>query len=254
MADHNYLSDPKNLSLLLEDDVDDETFLRNAPARTRRCHGFDDVDQNCQQLLQRRKEIEEGTVQSSEKSVLLLKDSEPIGVTTAEKFIRQKEQVERTEKELDDINSALKVDQKSLNNMKSLLESLKNNLSDKSLDVPPIPSTQMSESSSSGSPASSNTLEQMQNDMSNSYSSTMIRSDDNSLKDVRATNDRVTKQNLEQNPSEMSGLLAKLKHLAIDLNKKIKSQNDLIDNIIDKTEKVDTLQQQNKDTLDLLKE
>jgi synaptosomal-associated protein 29 len=85
MAGHNYLSDPKNPFFSLEDDVDDETFLRNAPARMGRYHGFDnDIDQNRQQLLQRRKEIEERTVQSSERSVSLLRDSEQIGVATAE--------------------------------------------------------------------------------------------------------------------------------------------------------------------------
>ncbi|XP_011163236.1 synaptosomal-associated protein 29 [Solenopsis invicta] len=259
MAGHNYLSDPKNPFFSLEDDVDDETFLRNAPARTGRYHGFDnDIDQNRQQLLQRKKEIEERTVQSSERSVSLLRDSEQIGVATAEELIRQKEQLQRTEKRLDDINSTLRFSQKHIQGIKSVFGSLKNYLSGKSLDAPPIPSTKLSESSSSGSvtsPALSNTLEQIQNDMSNSYSSTMIRRnyDDNSLEDVKPTNDRVTRV-LEQNLTEMSGSLARLKHLAIGLSEEIDSQNDLIDNITDKTEKADiTLQQQNKDMLHLLK-
>jgi len=105
------------------------------------------------------------------------------------------------------------------------------------------------------SPALSNTLEQIQNDMSNSYSSTMIRAsyDDHSLEDVKPASDRVTRV-LERNLSEMSGSLARLKHLAIGLSEEIDSQNDLIDNITDKTEKADImLQQQNKDMLHLLK-
>lgn len=93
MAGHNYLSDPKNPFFSLEDvdDVDDETFLRNAPARTApagRYQNFDnDVMQKRQQLLQRKKEIEERTVQSSERSVSLLRDSEQIGVATAEVIV-----------------------------------------------------------------------------------------------------------------------------------------------------------------------
>lgn len=83
----------------------------------------------------------------------------------------------------------------------------------------------------------------------------MIREnyDDHDLEDVKPANDRVTRA-LEQNLSEMSGSLARLKHLAIGLSEEIGSQNDLIDNITDLTDKAHiTLQQQNKDMLHLLK-
>lgn len=261
MASHNYLSDPKNPFFSLEDDVDDETFLRNAPVRALpagRYQNFNnDITQKRQQLLQRKKEIEERTIQSSERSVSLLRDSEQIGVATAEELIRQREQLQRTEKRLDDINSTLRFSQKHIQGIKSVFGSLKNYLSGKSLDAP-IPSTKLSESSSSGSitsPALSNTLEQVQSNISNSYSSTKIKEsyNDNNLEDVRPAGDRVTKA-LEQNLCEMSGSLARLKHLAIGLSEEIDSQNDLIDNITDKTERADILlQQQNKDMLHLLK-
>ncbi|XP_077256281.1 synaptosomal-associated protein 29kDa [Temnothorax americanus] len=261
MAGHNYLSDPRNPFFSLEDDVDDETFLRNAPARTApggRYRNLDnDVAQKRQQLSQRKKEIEERTVQSSERSISLLRDSEQIGVATAEELIRQKEQLRRTEKRLDDINGTLRFSQKHIQGIKSVFGSLKNYLGGKSLDAP-IPSTKLSESSSSGSvtsPALSNTLEQIQNDTSTSCSSTTMRAsyDDRGLEDVKPASDEVTRV-LEQNLSEMSGSLARLKHLAIGLSEEIDSQNDLIDNIADKTEKADiTLRQQNKDMLHLLK-
>lgn len=166
--------------------------------------------------------------------------------------------MQRTEKRLDDINSTLRFSQKHIQGIKSVFGSLKNYLSGKSLDAP-IPSTKLSESSSSGSVTSpnvlSNTLEQVQNNMSNSYSSPKIRDnyDDNQIEDTRPASDRVTKA-LEQNLNEMSGSLAKLKNLAIGLSEEIDLQNDLIDNITDKTDKADILlQQQNKDMLHLLK-
>ena len=88
MAGHNYLSNPKNPFFSLEDDVDDETFLYNAPARNYPAghySNFDnDLTQKREELLQRKKEIEERTIQSSERSVSLLRDSEQIGVATAE--------------------------------------------------------------------------------------------------------------------------------------------------------------------------
>ena len=261
MAGHNYLSDPKNPFFSLEDDIDDETFLKSAPVRTLPAGHYqnfdDDMTHKRQQLLQRKKEIEERTIQSSERSVSLLRDSEQIGVATAEELIRQKEQLQRTEKRLDDINSTLRFSQKHIQGIKSVFGSLKNYLSGKSLDAP-IPSTKLSESSSSGSitsPALSNTLEQVQSNISNSYSSTKIKESyhDNNREDVRPASDRVTKA-LEQNLNEMSGSLARLKHLAIGLSEEIDSQNDLVDNITDKTETADImLQQQNKDMLHLLK-
>ncbi|EZA49207.1 hypothetical protein DMN91_007950 [Ooceraea biroi] len=261
MAGHNYLSDPKNPFFSLEeDDVDDETFLKNAPVRTVPSEHYQNFDNNItqkhQELLQRKKEIEERTIQSSERSVSLLRDSEQIGVATAEELIRQKEQLQRTEKRLDDINSTLRFSQKHIQGIKSVFGSLKNYLSGKSLDAP-IPSVKLSESSSSGSvtsPALSSTLEQVQSNMNDSYTPIKIKGNyDNDLQNIRPANDRVTKV-LEQNLNEMSGSLARLKSLAIGLSEEIDSQNDLIDNVTDKTEKADILlQQQNKDMLHLLK-
>lgn len=158
---------------------------------------------------------------------------------------------------MDDINSTLRFSQKHIQGIKSVFGSLKNYLSGKSLDAP-IPSTKLSESSSSGSvtsPALSNTLDQVQSNVSNSYSLTKMRGsfDDNNFEDAKPTNDKVTRA-LEQNLNEMSGSLARLKNLAIGLSEEIDSQNDLIDNITDKTERADILlQQQNKDMLHLLK-
>lgn len=91
MAGHNYLSDPNNPFFSLEDDVDDETFLRSAPVGTRPVERFNnfgnDLEQKRQQLLQRKRDIEDRTIQSSERSVSLLRDSEQIGAATAEVIV-----------------------------------------------------------------------------------------------------------------------------------------------------------------------
>lgn len=96
MAGHNYLSDPKNPFFSLEDDVDDETFLKNAPRRSvpishssynHYRNSDNDLEQKHQQILQRKKEIEERTIQSSERSISLLRDSEQIGAATAEVIV-----------------------------------------------------------------------------------------------------------------------------------------------------------------------
>lgn len=59
---------------------------------------------------------------------------------------------------------------------------------------------------------------------------------------------------LERNLDEMSGSLARLKGLAIGLSEEIDSQHDLIENVMDKTDRADImLQRQNKDMTHLLK-
>lgn len=90
MASQNYLSDPKNPFFSLEDDIDDETFLKSAPSRSTRMtynhysNSDNEFEQKRQQLFQRKKEIEERTIQSTERSISLLRDSEQIGAATAE--------------------------------------------------------------------------------------------------------------------------------------------------------------------------
>jgi synaptosomal-associated protein 29 len=95
MAGHNYLSDPKNPFFSLEDDVDDETFLRSAPPRyptpTAYNNGINhyknsdnELEQKHQELVERKKAIEARTIKSSERSISLLRDTEEVGTATAE--------------------------------------------------------------------------------------------------------------------------------------------------------------------------
>ncbi|KZC05372.1 PREDICTED: synaptosomal-associated protein 29 [Dufourea novaeangliae] len=262
MASQNYLSDPKNPFFSLEDDIDDETFLKSAPSRSIGHSTYgpynnfnNELHHKHQQLLQRKKEIEERTIQSSERSISLLRDSEQIGAATAEELIRQREQLERTEKRLDDINSTLRFSQKHIQGIKSVFGSLKNYLSGKSMDGP-IPSTKLSESSSSesmASPALSNSLEQVQTNMANTSPALKLRGLYDEDESNHSVSNNVSKI-LEKNLDEMSGSLARLKGLAIGLSEEIDLQNDLIDNVTDKTEKADImLQKQNKDLTHLLR-
>jgi synaptosomal-associated protein 29 len=93
MAARQYLTDLNNPFFSVdEDDVDDETFLRHSksgssgymlPSDYREKGALEDKRL---QLLERKKAIEERTLQSSERSISLLRDSEQIGVATAEVY------------------------------------------------------------------------------------------------------------------------------------------------------------------------
>lgn len=176
-----------------------------------------------------------------------------------QELIRQREQLERTEKRLDDINTTLRFSQKHIQGIKSVFGSLKNYLSGKSIDVPTssvtckIPESQSSQAISS-SVNLTNSLEQSRNHLSGGEHPVFRLRGLSSEELVNESSTNNVSAALEKNLDEMSGSLARLKGLAIGLSEEIDSQNDLIDNIDDKTEKADImLMKQNKDLKHLLK-
>jgi synaptosomal-associated protein 29 len=93
MAGKQYVTNPNTPFFSVEeDDVDDETFLRHSKSgssgymlpNNSYLQGNNALEDNRLQLLERKKAIEERTLQSSERSISLLRDSEQIGVATAE--------------------------------------------------------------------------------------------------------------------------------------------------------------------------
>lgn len=114
-----------------DDDIDDETFLQNSKRPSAR-GANKSFDEQVQTFQERRKEIENRTLQSTERSISILRDSEKIGAATAEELMRQREQLERTDQRLDEINASLRFSQKHINGIKSVFSSLKNYMSGKS--------------------------------------------------------------------------------------------------------------------------
>ncbi|PSN39778.1 hypothetical protein C0J52_15313 [Blattella germanica] len=105
MAGRQYLTNPNTPFFSVEeDDVDDDTFLRHSQSgssgymlpnssysqersssyRPQNYYDQEREEDKRLQLLERKKAIEERTIQSSERSLTLLRDSEQIGVATAE--------------------------------------------------------------------------------------------------------------------------------------------------------------------------
>lgn len=135
MSGHRYTSSTNPFDE--DDEIDDETFLQNSKRPSKSHSSF---DEQIQSLQERRKEIEDRTLQSSERSINILRDSEQIGIATAEELLRQREQLERTDKRLDEINASLRFSQKHINGIKSVFSSLKNYMSGKN-DQSPSPSS-----------------------------------------------------------------------------------------------------------------
>lgn len=168
-----------------------------------------------------------------------------------QELIRQREQLERTEKRLDDINSTLRFSQKHIQGIKSVFGSLKNYLSGKSLEAP-TPATNTTEFEPAGSSRLTPIVEQTRSNLAANHPSLYHRGllDDGPDEPVTDNVSKVLERNLE----EMGGSLARLKGLAIGLTEEIDSQNTLIDNVSDKTERADImLGKQTKDMRHLLK-
>ncbi|XP_045468335.1 synaptosomal-associated protein 29 [Harmonia axyridis] len=243
MSGYNYKKSTNPFEI---EDVDDETFLRNSRRTSNTA-----FDNQVLAYQERRKQIEERTVNSTERSISVLRDSEQIGIATAEELMRQREKLEKTDKQLDEINATLRFSQKHINGIRSVFSSLKNYVSGRNDSSPSISST-----SSNIKPSSSNNSikEEVQNyDRYENHPSTRLRQtqyetnrNQSSGKDFEAK--------LDANLQEMCINITRLKGLATDLSLELDSQNDLISTIVDKTEIADmNIAKQNKDMMKILK-
>lgn len=244
MSGHKYTANAANL--FDDDDIDDETFLKNS-SRTRGTNPFEDQQMSYQD---RSRAIEERTLASSNRSLGLLYETEQVGIATAEELARQREQLDNTNRHLDDINQTLRFSQKHLNGLKSIFGGLKNYIAgQKDMQQPMQTTTTKPNIGDKLNSPTSSLYSLSRSAQSNGQHATAHA--DNALQQsqttIASTGSHFNKQ-LDKNLDEMAGSLSRLKGLAIDLNQEIDDQNDLIDDITTKTENVDAkLGKQNKE-------
>lgn len=251
MSKHRYIQDPRNL-FEEEDDVDDQTFVNSfrsripapqpKPASSYGGH-IAELERQRQLMQQKQKEIEQRTLDSSSRSIGLLRDSEQIGIATAEELARQREQLTNTNKRLDEINTNLNYSQKHINGIKSVFYGLKNYISGKS---DPAPSrSQGSPSTRSAGPSGShlddtldNMTDRLPTDNYNNHPSVRLR-DEQLFASAPVTDSQRVNEMLDANLDEMVKAITRLKGLGTALGEEIDQQNELIDTIQDKVEVAD---------------
>ncbi|KAJ8956058.1 hypothetical protein NQ318_016508 [Aromia moschata] len=169
--------------------------------------------------------------------------------------MRQREKLEKTDRQLDEINATLRFSQKHINGIKSVFSSLKNYMSGKT-DASPTTS------SSTPSTVKSATNQNLENklptyDRYENHPSTRLRDNDYSSPQKQLNSSSGSKDfsaRLDANLQEMCSSISVLKGLATELGTEIDSQNDLITNITDKAENADmTITKQSKDMQRILK-
>lgn len=186
----------------------------------------------------------------------MLRETEEVGVATAVELSKQRDQLENTSRQLDEISSTLRFSQKHLNGLKSFFGGLKNYLSG-NRDVP----SRMTNVSPSGGKLSDEEKNQQSptpmspDELYNTHPINRLRNENgvggsagHLQTQASAGSKPAFNQQLDQNLDEMCGSLSRLKGLAIDLKSEIDTQNDLLDNMNYKIEDVDIkMGKQNKE-------
>ena len=137
------------------EDVDDETFLQKSPNKSILNSGglnlggassrykysnlssersapaadsagmtaspsSDSIEDRRQRLLLEKQRVEQRTLESSNRSIGVLFETEQVGSAAAEELLRQREQLERTGSRLDEMNNSLRSSEKHIQNIKVL--------------------------------------------------------------------------------------------------------------------------------------
>lgn len=187
-----------------------------------------------------------------------------MGKATAVELAKQREQLEKTSHQLDEISSTLRFSQRHLNGLKSVFGGLKNYLAG-NRDQP---------STNAGSPTSSQSSQEANSNIDlgacggasppaplspaeryDNHPVSRLRGDPSSTYQTQqrqAVNP--FQAQIDANLEDMCSNLSVLKMLATDLGGEIESQNELLDNMNYKIEDVDLkMNKQNKDMSKLLK-
>ncbi|XP_014671840.1 PREDICTED: synaptosomal-associated protein 29-like [Priapulus caudatus] len=222
----------------MDDDIDDETFLaKKPPTSDWNSEGFD-TDHEMQQKLQKMREIEERTLNSTHRSLQMVDESERVGLHTAEDLLHQKEQLENVDRKLDKMKQDTRISQRHITSIKSVFGGLKNYFSgnkDPKPEAPPKPESQSTsglrttvESNPRSSEHPAMRLRGLDDADEMAYPSQQQRPGRSAIDDE-----------IDSNLGEMSEGMLRLRGLALGMQDEIDDQNEMLDKITNKTESAD---------------
>ncbi|KAH8390420.1 hypothetical protein KR200_011938 [Drosophila serrata] len=263
------------------EDVDDDLFLQNkrtgSVPKQRSTNPFEVEDDDDEEITsspsvaaqrlayaEKRRAIEQRTLDSTTKSLGLLYETQEVGKATAVELAKQREQLEKTSHQLDEISSTLRFSQRHLNGLKSVFGGLKNYLSgnrDPASTAAGSPTTSLSSQEANSNidlgacggaspPAPLSPADRYDN-----HPVSRLRGDPSSTyQSQQCQTANPFQAQIDANLEDMCSNLSVLKMLATDLGGEIESQNELLDNMNYKIEDVDMkMNKQNKDMSKLLK-
>ncbi|NP_001080076.1 synaptosome associated protein 29kDa L homeolog isoform X1 [Xenopus laevis] len=186
-------------------------------------------------------------VDSSNRSLSLVYNSEKIGVDTAEELVRQGEALKRTEKMVDNMEQDMKTSQKHINSIKSMFSGFTNYFRSKPAETPPENGTSEYKTSTKLAEALSSSKVQEENYQA-AHPNLVKRETLESRNDMGASSSgyqhknqvlRNYHQKVDNNLDDMSLGLGRLKNLALGLQTEIDEQDDILGRLTGKVDKMD---------------
>lgn len=179
------------------------------------------------------------SLDSTERSRRHLENSEKIGTSTAQQLLEQREKLENTEKNLDEIHRTTQMTQRNLNSLKSFFGGMfKNKFTKKPQEPTETPTVPQSKSASRLSETATN-LSSGGGSATFSGPSGQRTLTESSRSAIKGTRWEAMDNQIDENLDMMSANLRNLQRLGADLGKEVDSQNEMLDRIQYKAERND---------------
>ncbi|KAL3062657.1 hypothetical protein OYC64_002457 [Pagothenia borchgrevinki] len=214
--------------------------------------GLTDAEKRQRYLQQEVMHTAKSAVDSSHRSVSLIYESEKMGVETAEELMRQGEVLKRADKMMDNMDQDLKTSQKHINGIKSVWGGLVNYFKGKPETKPPPPEEPKAylahDSLQNALSSSRETEDKYQASHPNlrkletgAFGASASTGDSSSRQNGYSQNQHLQQAHLtlDNNLDEMCGGLSRLKSLGLGLQAEINDQDDSIDSLMNKVDKMD---------------
>lgn len=206
-----------------------------------------DKQQYLRQEVMRRAEA---SAASTSRSLSVMYESEKIGVATSEELVRQRGVLERTEKMVDKMDQDLKISQKHINSIKSVFGGFVNYFKSKPAETPPDQNGTLTPQPNSRLKDAISTSKEQEAQYQASHPNLRKLNDSDSIPEgaVSAVNTdaypknphlRAYHQKIDSNLDELSMGLGRLKNIALGMQTEIEEQDDIIDRLTTKVDKLD---------------
>ncbi|XP_028270075.1 synaptosomal-associated protein 29 [Parambassis ranga] len=242
---------PKSHNPFADDDDEEDFKPKSRGFNDDPDDGLSEAERKQRYLQQEVMRTAQSAVDSSYRSLGLIYESEKMGVETAEELIRQGEVLKRTDKMLDNMDQDLKTSQKHINSIKSVWGGLVNYFKGKPETKPPPEQPKAYEANDKLHSAMSSSREHEDKYQASHPNLRKLDTggfgaaasvDGGSSRQNGYPQNRVLReahQTLDNNLDEMSDGLRRLKNLGLGLQSEIEDQDDSIDSLLNKVDKMD---------------
>ncbi|XP_016048303.1 synaptosomal-associated protein 29 [Erinaceus europaeus] len=194
----------------------------------------------------------EATVASSSRSLSLMYESEKVGIASSEELVRQRGVLEHTERMVDKMDQDLKTSQKHINSIKSVFGGLVNYFKPKPAESLPEQNGTLASQPNSRLKEAISTSKEQEAKYQASHPNLRKLNDSDSDSVPGGTGSatsaetypknahlRACHQKIDNNLDELSLGLGRLKDIALGIQTEIEEQDDIIDRLTTKTDKLD---------------